>query len=278
MSAPESEKNPWVYAAISPEQADAVKNQLTDFGVTDPRHVATILAVLDQHGLFHEVLTPTPGELSKDIWRRAKRMAKALWRRITNIRKGKESPANSHEADLAKRWEQLGAHWMRLEEQKVLSAVYQINRGGRIIARYASLESRTGSSQGRRSDPEVNHALQVLDRYLREECLMGTNRRMESLGAILRSAMNWKDSPEAVIERVRSRLREAETKTPLHNVNYYEAIGVTYTTNDDRYKTFWDYQSILNSPQATVAEKEASEAALAHLVSFNEPDTQMTQY
>ena len=196
-------------------------------------------------------------------------MAKALWRRITNIRKGKKPPEDSHEADLAERWEQLGADQMRFEELKVLSETFQINRGGRIIPRYASLEGRTVSPQGRRSKPEITHALQILDRYLHDECSMRTNCRMECLGDILRSAMSLQDFPESVIERVRSRLSDAETKTPLHNVDYYEALGITYQTNDDQQKMFWAYQCILNSLHATVEEKEAAEVALEKLVSFN---------
>ena len=269
MSVPDSQENPWVCAATSLERAGAVKKRLKPYGITDPRHLVTMLAVLDQHGLFHEGMTPTPEDTSKEIWRRAKRMAKALWRRITNIRKGKERPADSHEADLAVRWEQLGASQMRLEEQKVLSEIYQINRGGRIIPRYASLESRTVPPQGRRSEPEITHALQILDRFLREECSMGTNCRMECLGDILRSATNLPDFPESVIERVRSRLSDAETKSPLHNVNYYEAIGVTYQINDDRLKMFGEYQFILNSSDTTVEEKESAESALEKLVSFH---------
>ena len=269
MSTSGSQENPWNLAPISPEQTRAVKHRLEAYGITDPRHVATMLAVLDQHGLFHEVMTPTPEDTSKEIWRRAKRMAKALWRRHTNIRKGKERPADSHEADLAVRWEQLGAPQMRLEEQKVLSEIYQINRGGRIIPRYASLESRKVPPQGRRSEPEITHALQILDRFLREECSMGTNCRMECLGVMLRATMNMKDSLGSVIERVRSRLSVAESKTPLHNVDYYEAIGVTYKTNDDRLKMFGEYQFVLNSSDTTVEEKEAAEAALEQLVSFH---------
>ena len=140
---PGGQEDSWVLEATSLVQAQAVKDRLTAYEVTDPRHATTILAVLDQHGLFCEVATPKQGETGKEIGRRAKRMAKDLWNRITDIRKGKRPPADPHEADLAQRWEQLSADRMRLEELKVLSETFQINRGGRIFPRYASQKNRT---------------------------------------------------------------------------------------------------------------------------------------
>ena len=261
-------ENPWVLEATSLEQAHAVKDRLTAYEVTDPRHVTTILAVLDQHGLFHEVLTPKHGDPSKEIRRRAQRMEKALWRRITNIRNGKELPVDLHEAALAQRWEQLGKDRMRLEKLKVVSEDFQINRGGRIIPRYARQESRNGSPRGPRSEPEITHALQILDRYLREECLMRTNRRMECLGDIRKSAMNLQESREDVSEQIRWRLRDAEAKTPLHHVDYYEATGVSYKLNDDRQKMFWECQSILCSPETSAEKKKTAEDTLQKLFSL----------
>ena len=267
MSTPNSRENPWVFAATSLVKACAVKKWLEP-DVTDPRHLTTILAVLDHHGLLHEVITPKPKDTSKEITRRAKRMAKTLWRRITNIRKGKEPPGDSREANLAERWEQLGAHQMRLEELKVLSETFQINRGGRIIPRYATPGSRKVHPQGRRSEPEITHALQILDRYLHEECSMRTNHRMECLRDILRSATNLRDSPESVIERVRSRLNDAETRSPLDNADYYEAIGITDQTDDDRQKMFAGCMSILHSPLTSAMEKLSAENKLEELFSF----------
>lgn len=260
--------NPWVLEATSLIQAHAVRNRLRAYEVTDPRHVTTILAVLDQHGLFHKVTAPMPGDNRKEIGRRAKRTAKALWRRIINIRNGNEVPIDSQEADLAQRWAQLGEDRMRLEMLKVMSEDFQINRGGRIIPRYARGKSRNGSLRGPRLEPEVTHALQILDRYLCEECLMGTNRRMECLGDIRKSAMNLEDAREDVSEQVRWRLRDAETKTPLDDVDYFEATRVTYETNDDRKKMFWKCQSILYSPDISAEEQKKAEDTLQKLFSL----------
>ena len=268
MSNPESQENPWTFVAANPERIRAVKERLETYEVKNPKHVAIVVAVLDQHGLFCEIVTPKPGDKSKDIRRRAKRMVKTLWKRISSIRSGKELPTDSQEADLAERWEQLGADQMRLEELKVVSETFQINRGGRIIPRYASEESQKCSHKGPRSEPEVTHAVQILDRYLRKECSMRTNRRMECLGDILQLAMNLQDLPESVIERVRSRLKDAEKKTPLHTVDYYEAIGVSYKLNDDRQKMFWECQSILCSPETSAEEKETAEDTLQKLFSL----------
>jgi hypothetical protein len=266
---PDGQENPWALGATSLVQARAVKDRLTAYEVTDPRHVTTILAVLDQHGLFHEVITPKPRDPRKEIGRRAKRMAKAFLRRISSIRNGKELPADSQEADLAERWEQLGKDRMRLEKLKVMSEDFQVKRGGRIIPRYARQESRNGSPRGPRSEPEIPHALQILDRYLREECLMRTNRRMECLGDIQKAAMNLQDSREDVSEQVRWRLRDAATKTPLHDVDYYEATGVTYKLNDDRQETFWECMSILESPEASAEEKKTAEDTRQKLFPFD---------
>lgn len=268
MSAPESQENPWTFVAANPERIRAVKERLEVYGVTDPKQVAIVVAVLDQHGLFCEVVTPKPGDKSKEIRRRAKRTAKALWRRISSIRNGKELPTDSQEVDLAERWEQLGKDRMHLEELKVLSETFQINRGGRVIPRYTSWKNRKDSPQGPRSESEITHALQILDRYLEEECSMRTNQRMERLGDILRSAMNLQDFPESVVERVRSRLKEARKKTPLDDLDYYEATGVTYKTNDDRQKMFWECMSILESPETSAEEKNTAEDTLRKIFSL----------
>ena len=196
-------------------------------------------------------------------------MAKALWKRIISIRNGTELPTDSQEADLAERWEQLGKDRMRLEELKVLSETFQINRGGRIIPRYTSQESQKGSPQGPRSEPEITHALQIVDRYLEEECSMRFNRRMECLGDILRSVMSLQDLPESVNERVRSRLKDAEKKTPLHDVDYYEATRVSHKLNDDRREMFWMYQSIFYSPDTSTEEKKKAEDTRRKLFPFD---------
>lgn len=265
---PGGQENPWAFVATNPARVRAVQERLEAHEVTAPKHVAIVVAVLDQHGLFHEVLTPKQGDKGKEIRRRAQRMVKALWRRITNIRNGKELPVDLHEAALAQRWEQLGADQMRLEELKVISETFQINRGGRIIPRYVRQESRNGSPRGPRSEPEITHALQILDRYLREECLMRANRRMECLGDIQKMAMNLQDSREDVSEQVRWRLRDAETKTPLHHVDYYEATGVSYKLNDDRQKMFRECQSILCSPDTSAEKKKRVEDTLQKLFSL----------
>ena len=268
MSVPESQESPWAFVAANPERIRAVKERLETDGVKDPKHVAIVVAVLDQHGLFHEVITPKGKVIGKEIKRRAKRTAKALCKRITNIRKGKRPPVDSHEADLAERWEQLGTDRMRLEELKILSETFQINRGGRIIPRYASQESRKRSPKGPRPNPEITHEVQILDRYLREECSMRTNHRMECLGDILRLATNLQDLPESVIERVWSRLKDAETKTPLDDLDYYEATGVTYKLNEDRQKMFLKCRSILDSPQTSAKAKKTAEDTLQKLFSL----------
>lgn len=196
-------------------------------------------------------------------------MAKALCRRITNIRNGQLPSENLHEAAFAQRWDQLGKDRMNLERLKVMRETFQINRGGRIIPRFVSRKSRKGSPQGPRSEPEITHALQILNRYLEEECLMRTHWRMECLGDILRSAMNLQDSREEVREQVRWRLRDAKTKTPLHGVDYYEATRVSYKLNDDRQVMFWKYQSILCSPDTSAEEKKTAEDARRKLFPFD---------
>lgn len=266
---PGGKENPWVLEATSLVQADAVKDRLKAYEVTDPRHVTTILAVLDQYGLFHKITTPKQGDTGKNIGRRAERMAKVFWNRITNIRKGERQPEDPHEADLAQRWEQLSADRTRLEELKVLSETFQLNRGGRIFPRYASQESRKRSHKGPRSKPEVTHTVQILDRYLEEKCSMRPNRRLECLGDIFRSAMNLPYSREEVSEQLRWRLRDAETKTPLDDVDYYEATRVSFKLNDDRQEMFWKCQSILYSPDTSAEEKKIAEDTRRKLFPFD---------
>ena len=293
MSPSESQETPWAFVAVNLERVRLVKNQLKAYGVTSRRHVATILSVLDRHGLFHEVITPKLKESRKEIGQRAKRSAAELRRRITKIRNGKELPANSQEADLAERWEQPGKDRMRLEELRVLSETFQINRGGRITSRYASRKSRKSSPQGRRSDPEITHALQILDRYLgekypqpirhprrrvrarshssslRKKGSMTTNRRRECLGDVLRLAMNEPDPRQLVLDRVRSRLKDAEKKTPLDNFDYFDAIGLTLKANKNRQKMFLKCMSILASPKTSAKKKKTAEDTLQKLFSFN---------
>lgn len=276
MSAPKSQKSPWDFIVTSRQRMRAVRKRLSAYEVTAPEHVAIIVAVLDQHGLFNEVTTPRNGDMGKYIWRRAMRSAKALWRRIINIRVGKLSPTNPQEAALAQRWEQLSTDRMNLEKLKVMSEDFQINRGGRIIPRYARQESRNSSPRGPRSEPEITHALQILDRYLREECLMRTNRRMECLGDIRKSAMNLRESREDVSEQVRWRLRDAETKTPLDDVDYYEATGVSYKLNDDRQDMFWKCQNIFYSPESA-EEQQNAEDTMEKLFSYKQVETQVAR-
>jgi len=197
-------------------------------------------------------------------------MAKTLDKRIRDIRRGKQVPESAQETNLAERWEQLGSHQMHLEELKVRSETFQINRGGRIIPRYASVESRENTPEGRRAEPEITHALQILDRYLRDECTMSTNRRMECLGDIMRAALGLQDAPEFVTERVRVRLYEAQKKTPLNDLDYRDAIGVTQQANDDRQVTFLKCMAILESGQGSPEEQQQAEATLEALFSFQQ--------
>lgn len=268
MSASASKENPSDLAPTSLSLARAVKDRLEAYGVTEPRHVEIILAVLDWHGLFHVVNTPKQGETSKEIGRRAKRIAKELLKRITNIRKAKLPPADSQEADLAERWEKIGANRLRIEELRVVSETFQISRGGRITTRYASPDSRKHNPQGRRSEPEITHALQILDHYLRMECSMRTNHRMECLGGILQSATDSKEIPQSVIERVRLRLKEADKNTPLSDTDYREAIGLTREINEDRQKIFMECMSILNSSMTSTHQKQKAEDTLQNLFSL----------
>ena len=261
-------ENIWTLKDTSPERTCAVMARLGAFGITNRHDGTTVLAVLDNHGLFHEVITPRKGDTDKEILRRAKRTAKELGRRIANIRNGKNLPANSKEAELAKRWPQIGAHQMHLEELQVSSETFQRNRGGRIIPRYGRQTSRNVSPRGPRSEPEITHALQILDRYLEEECALRFNHRIECLGDILRSAMNLQYPREEVSEQVRWRLRDAKNKTPLHNLDYYEAIGVTYKINNDRQEIFLKGMSILTSPQTSAEEKFLAEDTLEKQFSF----------
>ena len=209
---------------------------------------------MDQHGLFHEVTTPKHRDTRKEIGRRAKRMAKDLWNRITDICKQKRAAENPHEADLVQRWEKLGADRMRLEELKVLSETFQISRGGRIFPRYASQESRNRFYQkGPRSKPEITHAVQILDRYLEEECSMRPNRRLECLGNILRATRKPLHPHEEVSEQVRWRLRDAETKTRWMRwiiMRPQESATSSMTTGRRRFgsvRTFFTHQSLRRS-------------------------------
>ena len=98
---------------------------------------------------------------------------------------------------------------------------------------------------------------------------MRPNRRMECLGDILRSAMNLQDSREEVSEQVRWRLRDAERKTPLHKVDYYEATRVSYKLNDDRQEIFLNCMSILKSPDTSAEEKMKAEETRRQLFPFD---------
>lgn len=91
---------------------------------------------------------------------------------------------------------------------------------------------------------------------------------MECLGDIRKSAMNLQESRKDVSEQIRWRLRDAEAKTPLHHVDYYEATGVSYKLNDDRQKMFWECQSILCSPETSAEEKKTAEDTLQKLFSL----------
>jgi hypothetical protein len=77
--------------------------------------------------------------------------------------------------------------------------------------------------------------------------------------------MKPQHSREEVSEQVRWRLRDAETKTPLDDLDYYEATGVTYKLNDDRQEMFLKCMSILNSPQISAKEKKTAEDKLQKL-------------
>jgi len=262
-------KNPLTLEATDPQKICSVQARLAAFGVTNLDEVTTIVNVLDNHGLFHEVTTPKKGDTGKEIRRRAKRRAKELRKQIVNIRNGKNLAATPEETELAKQWPEIGAHQMELEKLKVLSETFQIKRGGRIIARLTRQENRNASLRGRRSEPEVTHALQILDRFLGEECSLPIMHRIECLGDILRKAMNLQQSREEVSEQVRWRLRDAKNKNPLHDVEYYEAIGVTYKTNDDRQERFLKCMSILASPQSSAEEKTRAENILEQQFSFS---------
>ena len=97
---------------------------------------------------------------------------------------------------------------------------------------------------------------------------MRSNRRLECLGDIFRSAMNLPHSREDVSEQVRWRLRDAETKAPLDDVDYFEATRVSYKLNDARQKMFWECQSILYSPDTSAEEQKTAEDTLQELFSL----------
>jgi hypothetical protein len=239
-------KSSWTPAPTSLNRANAVRAQLeTQYEIADPRHIQIVLQILDGLGLFHEVTTPESGELTKDIKRRAKREAKRL---------GEQGVGQDH---------------INLEKQKILSETYQTNRQGRFITRRSQPENRETNAQGRRSEPEVTRAVQILDRYLREACSMRTARRMNCLGDILQLAMELRDLPESVIERVRSRLKEAQKNTPLDDVDYYEAIGRTSRINEDRQKMFLECISLLDSPETSTEEKKTAEDTRRKLFPFD---------
>jgi hypothetical protein len=91
---------------------------------------------------------------------------------------------------------------------------------------------------------------------------------MECLGDILRSAMKLPHSPEEVSEQIRWRLRDVETKTPLQDVDYYKATGVSYKLNDDREKVFLKCVSVLDSHTTSGRRKKMGEDTLQKLFSF----------
>lgn len=212
---------------------------------------------------------------------------------LAKIRKGKERPANSQEADLAERGEQADEDRMRLEVLKVLSETFQINRGGRITSRHASRKSRKSSPRGRWSNLEITHVVQILDRYLgekypkpirsprrralarnhssslRKKGSMSTNRRRECLGDILRLAMNEPDPRQLVLDRVRSRLKDAEKNSPLDNFEYFDGIGLTLKANKHRQKMFLKCMSTLHSPKASSKKKKTAEDTLRKLFPFD---------
>ena len=80
--------------------------------------------------------------------------------------------------------------------------------------------------------------------------------------------MNLQQSREEVWEQVRWRLRDAKNKNPLHNVDYYEAIGTTFKTNNDRQKEFLNCMTIITSQEASAKEKNSAESELEQLFSF----------
>ena len=98
---------------------------------------------------------------------------------------------------------------------------------------------------------------------------MTTNRRRECLGDVLRLALNEQDSRQLVLDRIRSRLKVAEKKTPLDNFDYFYAIGLTLKANKHRQKMLLKCMSILHSTETSAKKKKTAEDTLRKLFSFN---------
>ena len=158
-----------------------VRERLAAFEITDPIEIQVFIAVLDQLGLFHDRIVQK-GVTSKEIRRQAKK-AKS-----------------------------------EVDRLKIMSNVFQVNRGGRVIP--------VQSTGGRRPDPEITRALQILNRYLsiqypighypkwtgryREKCLADVLRAAGGISVELRKTMidQVHDRPTRAHATMRQRQRD----------------------------------------------------------------------
>lgn len=194
----------WLSAPTPPDRVEVVKTRLEAFSVTDPNDIHSVLGVLDWFGLFHDPV-PRPGDPNATTRQIRKRAKKA----------GRSS-----------------------ESEKAASELYQIRRGGRIIPRFAKPEDRKRSQNGRRSEPEVTSAFQILDRFLSERNpQLSRNAREECIADVYRAARNIPSQPHEcknlwcklrgcprrrMIEAVRAQLKQA---SPLDDFDYQWTLG-----------------------------------------------------
>ena len=179
----------WELAPTELSRAQAVRETLARHGITATRDVVFVLKVLDSHGLFHAPRLQ-PGWTGKAITRAAKAAASALRKKM---RAGLETRVDFPTTDGARGVTGQGARTQEaalwLEAEKVRSDRYQTNRGGRLIP--------IGSHRRRRPEPEVTHALQLLDCHLRHVLKMQTGARLDSLASVLQAADNTQDHPDS---------------------------------------------------------------------------------
>jgi hypothetical protein len=155
-----------------------------------------------------------------------------------------------------------------LERLKRLAEICQVNRGGRITP--------VPSTVGRRSDPERNRAIQILDAFLSERYpAWSFRKREECIAGVLRAAGDQGDDLQFVKARIHNRLQNS-TKTPLDAWDYklaiHDALGTRLHQNLQRSDEFWRLNAEVNDMQLTDEQRSEAEAKLGELFGFAEPE------
>jgi hypothetical protein len=211
------------WEATSPVRIAAVRQCLAGYWISKDE-IETVIAVLDQLGLFH---ARPLGDTSKNIRRQAKK-AKSLTDRL-----------------------------------KIMSKIFQMNRGGRIIS--------VQSTGGRRPEPEVTRGLQILDRFLLERYPHWRGRyREECIADVLLAAGTSSDSQESVRDQVHNRLQEAKKK-PLDMWDFRLAtMDCVLPSKEtfDRYMDFMRLQAACNDPDLSQEKLAETEAELGQLFRY----------